>query len=84
MFELKLDVLKISLPEGKTQEEIIALAKEEITEEFEKTLRGLDVKLDGRCTTSLALFLGHKLAHICKSVSILDPKENKFVKSVWH
>ena len=83
MFTLNQDVLVITLPEGKTQQEIVSLASEAI-KPIERDLMGLDIKLDGRCTTSLALFLGHKLAHICRSVSILDPKERAFVLSVWH
>lgn len=83
MFEIIEDTLKITLPEGKTQDEIIEIAVLEFPK-IEENLYGKHLQLNGRITTSLALFLGHKLAHIVKSVSIFDPKENAYVKSVWH
>jgi hypothetical protein len=45
---------------------------------------GKDIKVTGRCTTALAMLLGHELAHICKSVSIFDPKENSYVSVIQH
>jgi len=83
MFELKGDILYVTLPEGKTQEELIKQCKEEVSR-IEKDLYGKEVKINGRITTGMALFLGHRLAHICKAVSIFDPKENRYVKVVWH
>jgi len=83
MFELKDDILYVALPEGKTQEELIEECKKEISK-IEKELYGKEVKINGRITTGMALFLGHRLAHICKSVSIFDPKENRYIKAVWH
>jgi len=85
MLELKGEILTITLPEGKTQEEIIKIASEQLAPLLEqKAFAGKEVKIDGRCTTALALFLGHKLSHVCKSVSIYDPKTNNFVRAVWH
>ncbi len=83
MLELKGDVLEITLPQGKNQDELLA----ELAIAFshiEKSFFGLDIKLNGRVTTAMALWLGHKLAHITKSVSIFDPKENSFVKVITH
>jgi hypothetical protein len=83
MLNLNGDILEISLPEGKSQEELITLLKEEFSL-IEKTLYGLNIKLNGRVTTGMSLWLGHKLAHICKSVSIFDPKENDYIKVINH
>lgn len=85
MFKLTDDTLQVILPEGKTQEELISLAKEEIDVLLQsKAFVGKDIKIDGRITTALSLFLGHRLAHACNSVSVYDPKIDKFVKAVWH
>jgi len=83
MFKLEGDIVYITLPEGKTQAEILKDAKEEL-DKIESKLYGLELKLNGRITTSLALYLGHRLAHICKSVSIFDPKENSYILAVSH
>ncbi len=83
MFKLEGDILYITLPEGKTQAEILEDAKRELLA-IEEKLYGLELKLNGRITTSLALYLGHRLAHICKSVSIFDPKENSYILAVSH
>lgn len=85
MFELKEDILLVSLPEGKTQEELIAICKIAINELASSgSLYGKEIKLNGRLTTGMALFLGHYLAHITKSVSIFDPKENAYILCVKH
>jgi len=83
MFKLEGDIVYITLPEGKTQAEILKDAKEEL-DKIESKLYGLELKLNGRITTSLALYLGHRLAHICKSVSIFDPKENSYILAIFH
>ena len=83
MIKLEKEILRVELPEGKTQGELIALCSEEL-KEIEKSLYGIEVKINGRLTTGMALFLGHKLAHICKNVSIFDPKENTYFLAVWH
>jgi hypothetical protein len=83
MLRLEGSTLLVELPEGKTQGELIALCAEEL-KAIENSLHGLDVNINGRLTTGMALFLGHKLAHICKSVSIYDPKEGVYFKAVWH
>lgn len=83
MFKVENDVISITLPEGKTQSELIEIAKNEIVN-IEKDLYGKDVKLNGRITTGMALFLGHKLAHITKSVSIFDPKMNTYLTAISH
>lgn len=83
MLKLNNDILEITLPEGKNQIEILKMLKNEF-EIIEKQLFGLDIKLNGRITTAMALYLGHKLAHICKSVSIFDPKMNDYVLVISH
>ncbi len=83
MLELKNNILYVTLPEGKTQEELIKECKRKIRK-IEKDLYGKEIKINGRITTGMALFLGHKLAHLCKSISIFDPKENKYINAVWH
>ena len=76
-------MLKIDLPAGKTQGELIKMADEELNK-IEHKLYGVKVFINGRLTTGMALLLGHRLAHICKEVWIFDPKENEYFKAVWH
>jgi hypothetical protein len=83
MFELKENVLNVVLPEGKTQAELVEIAKAEL-QKVEKDLYGKDIKINGRITTAMSLFMGHKLAHITKSVSIFDPKQNEYVIAISH
>jgi len=83
--KLELDILQVTLPEGKTQVELIVeLAAELADTNFMSSLHGLNVKINGRITTAMAMMLGHKLAHICKSVSIYDPKEKEYILAIWH
>ena len=85
MFKMNDDgILNVTLPEGKTQQEILELAKAEIDTDFETQLYGKDVRVNGRITTALAMWLGHKLAHITHSVSLFDPKENRYVTVIGH
>jgi hypothetical protein len=81
MFELEGNVLIVSLPEGKTEQELVNQAKQEI-KNFK--LDGLDLVIDGRITTGICLVLGHELAHICKSVSKYDPKQLTNVLCISH
>lgn len=83
MLRLNDGVLEVTLPQGCTMAEINAMAKIEI-DEFAKSLYGKDIKINGRCTTALAILLGHELAHITRSVSIFDPKENAYVLCIKH
>ena|SRR3990167_528286 len=71
------------LPEGKTQGELIEMARAEILQDG-KVLMGQHVFLNGRITTGMALMLGHELCHICKSVWIFDPKEKAYIRAIWH
>lgn len=83
MLKLEGDILIIELPQGKTQGELI----NQLNSEFgmiEKACYGKNLKINGRLTTGMALFLGHKLAHVCKTVSIFDPKENEYFLAVSH
>jgi hypothetical protein len=85
MFKLEDDMLSISLPEGKTQCQLVEDCKSEIRSLIASgMLYGKEVKLNGRLTTGMALCLGHELAHVTKSVSIFDPKENSYVLCVKH
>jgi hypothetical protein len=81
MLKLNGDVLAVELPEGKTQQELVGGLADNT---FTKTLYGLDLKVNGRITTGMAMMLGHKLAHICKAVSIFDPKLNDYIRVIWH
>lgn len=85
MFRLEGDVLYVDLPQGRTQDELVESAKEEIRKMIKDgVFFGKDVKLNGRLTTGMALMLGHELAHVCKSVSVFDPKENEYILCVSH
>ncbi len=85
MFNFKDGVITITLPEGKTQVELIDDTRAEIRSLIESgVLFGQEVKLNGRLTTGMSLTLGHELAHVCKSVSIFDPKENAYVLCIKH
>lgn len=77
------DVLRVELPTGRTQEELVREAEKEIDEMAEQ-LYGKNLKINGRITTGMSLMLGHKLAHICKTVSVFDPKEKRYIVCVQH
>ena len=83
MFNLQDDLLFVTLPTGKTQEELILDAKSEIYS-LASSMYGKHIKINGRITTGMALMLGHTLAHICRSVSIFDPKENQYFLCISH
>jgi len=76
-------ILRVELPQGHTQGELIELADRELAG-IEESLHGSKVFINGRLTTGMALLLGHRLAHICKAVYIYDPKEGQYFKAVWH
>ena len=85
LFTLQDDVLTVTLPTGKTMAEINDLAKAALAGgDLIPLCFGKDIKVTGRCTTALAILLGHELAHVCKSVSMFDPKENDFVLCIKH
>ncbi len=75
--------LHITLPEGKTQAELVAQTKEEIRK-IKENFYGKAVKVTGRLTTGMGFCLGHELAHISKSVSVFDPKENAYIEVIKH
>lgn len=83
MLELKDSTLYISMPEGKTNRELLALMKDEFNA-LEQSFYGKDICINGRITTILAAWLGHKLAHICRSLSFFDPKENAYILTISH
>ena len=84
MLKLEDNLLKIDLQEGKSQDELVELLIKELSNTFLEKMYGLEMNIFGRLTTGMAIVLGHKLAHICKSVSIYDPKQDKYVKVIWH
>lgn len=85
MFNVKEEILFVELPQGKCQEELVIMAKEEIRRMIGNgVFYGKDIKINGRITTGMALLLGHELAHVCKSVSIFDPKENSYIRVIEH
>lgn len=85
MLELTFDILTVTLPEGKSQEELIHKCKEEIKGIIATGATfGKDVKITGRITTGMALALGHELCHVCKSLSIFVPQENKYTTCIRH
>lgn len=85
MFKLNGDVLEVVLPEGKTMAELTDQARTEIrTMIREGNFYGKNLKINGRLTTSMAVVLGHELAHVTRSVSIFDPKTNSYVMCIEH
>ena len=86
MFILTEDsTLFVELPAGRTQDQLVVLARNKIQDLIKNgKLFGLDLKINGRITTGMALMLGHELCHICKSISIFDPKENTYVTCIYH
>ncbi len=85
MFTLEEGILRIELPQGLRQDQLIDRARKEIQSHIkEGKLYGVSLKINGRCTTGMALMLGHELSHICKDISIFDPKENAYIKTITH
>lgn len=83
MIYLDGDKLVVNLPQGRTQTELISDLAIEL-EALGNATHGLHIVIEGRITTGMCLYLGHKLAHVCKSVSIYDPKEGSNVLCVSH
>lgn len=78
-------MLEFTLPSDKTQEGLIWQMNEELNSPLKAGVTfGKDVKISGRITTGMCLWLGHKLAHICKSVSIFAPQEDIFLTVIKH
>lgn len=85
MFTLTNSTLTTDLPSGLDQRELVEQAEKEIEDLINSgVFYGKDLKINGRITTGMALMLGHKLAHVCKSVSIFDPKMNDYVVCIKH
>ena len=61
-------VIRSALPQGFDQPDLIAAALRDVAS-FADQLHGKHAQINGPCTTGMALALGHKLAHIAKSVS---------------
>lgn len=76
-------VIRSALPQGFDQPDLIAAALRDVAS-FADQLHGKHAQINGPCTTGMALALGHRLAHITKSVSIHDPKLASYVLSVTH
>lgn len=85
MFKIEGNILMVTLPQGKTMKELTEMSKSEIRTLIESgQTYGKDIKINGRITTSIACLLGHELAHVCRSVSIFDPKEGEYVLCIAH
>lgn len=85
MFTLTNSTLTTDLPAGLDQRKLLQQAETEIDQLIKSgAFYGKDLKINGRITTGMALMLGHKLAHVCKSVSIFDPKMNDYVVCIKH
>ena len=89
MFKVEKDnnivVLEIILPENHTAAELVELADIELKGLIsEGRFYGMNVRIFGRLTTGMAMSMGHLLAHVCKSVEMFDPKENRFYKVISH
>lgn len=76
-------LIRSALPQGFDQPDLIAAAVRDIADMGDQ-LHGKHILINGPCTTGMALALGHKLAHISKSVSIYDPKLAAYVLAVTH
>lgn len=78
-------MLEFTLLQNLTQGQLIARMNEELDPQLKAGITfGKDVKIMGRITTGMCLSLGHTLAHISKSVSIFDPRENEYVVCIKH
>ncbi len=78
-------LLEVELPAGQTAEQLLNSMDQELeTLAKASTFYGKDVKINGRITTYMCAFAGHKLAHICKSVSIFVPQENQYITVIKH
>lgn len=85
MFTMTENTLTTELPSGLDQKQLVEIAQKEIDELIKSgALYGKELKINGRITTGMALMLGHKLAHVCKSVSIFDPKMNDYILCISH
>lgn len=76
-------LIKSVLPQGFDQLDLIEAAIRDVADMGDQ-LHGKHILINGPCTTGMALALGHKLAHISKSVSIYDPKLAAYVLAVTH
>jgi hypothetical protein len=76
-------ILKVSLPEELTQGELINLTKDEL-DYLKENFYGKHIRINGRLTTGMALTMGHRLAHVCQSVAIFDPKLNTYYTCIKH
>lgn len=76
-------VIRSALPQGFDQPDLIEAAMRDVSG-FAWLLHGKHTQINGPCTTGMALALGHRLAHVTKSVSIYDPKLASYVLAVTH
>jgi hypothetical protein len=73
----------VELPDGLTQAQILEKAKKEL-DELEAKLHGLELRFTGRITTTLSMYLGHRLAHIAKNISLYVPSEKGYILVISH
>jgi hypothetical protein len=92
MFVIKSDnagaiTLEVNLPQGKTNKEILETAESEFSADNENLIKqcyGKIVYVTGRITTHLAMWVGHKLAHVSRLIELFDPKENEYIPVIKH
>ena len=78
-------VLEIELPSGCSAEELLNLCNTDVDKLIKDGLFfGKDVFITGRITTYLSMSLGHKLAHVCKSINLFVQQENNYILVIKH
>ena len=73
--------MEIELPIGKTNDEILAIAHQEVPY-FSKQMFQKDIKLKGDFPNFIILFLAHYITHTVSSVSILV--DDEYIKCIEH
>lgn len=85
MLKMNENIMLIELPQGYTMAQLNDICKAEIKAIIDQGLTyGKDICINGRVTTAMAMLLGHELAHVCKSVSVFDPKEGVYIPVITH
>lgn len=76
--------IEIQIPTGKTTTELNGITKDEFKTIKKDIFYGKHVRINGKITTHMAMWLGHELSHICRSVSLFDPKLNEYILVIEH
>ena len=75
--------LLITLPEGKTANELMIQLHEEVKDIADK-VHGKVLKVNGRITTPMSAYIGHYFAHLCAEIQFYVPMEKQYILAVWH